>query len=133
MPSKSKSLITTKVATKAAKRPVRKGDVGIRAEEKLLPAIHPGEILREEFMVPLEISINRLARDLHAPPNRISEIVNERRGISADTALRLARYFGNSPQFWINLQTAYDLELAGRNVGPSIEQYVHPLRAAGAA
>jgi len=131
MPSKSKSSITTRVAAKAGKRPVRKRDVRIQPEEKLLPVIHPGEILREEFMVPLEISINRLARDLHAPPNRISEIVNERRGISADTALRLARYFGNSPQFWLNLQTAYDLELAGRNVGRSIELYVHPLRAAG--
>jgi len=93
---------------------------------QLLPPVHPGEILREEFMFPLGISINRLARDLRVPVTRVSEIVNERRAITADTALRLARYFGNSPQFWINLQTNYDLETAARANGAVIERDVHP-------
>jgi addiction module HigA family antidote len=77
--------------------------------------IHPGEILREEFMQPLSLSINALARALHVQPMRISEIVNERRGISADSALRLARYFGNSAEFWLNMQAAYELDLASQN------------------
>jgi addiction module HigA family antidote len=77
-------------------------------------------------MKPLEISINRLARDLRVPVTRISEIVNRRRGISADTALRLARYFGSTPEFWINLQTAYDLEVARRESASMIELDVRP-------
>jgi addiction module HigA family antidote len=76
---------------------------------KNLEPVHPGEILREEFMAPLGISINRLARDLHVPVSRISKIVNEERGITADTAIRAARYFGTSPEFWMNLQTRYCL------------------------
>jgi len=95
-------------------------------EQDLLPAIHPGEILREEFMTPLGISINRIARDLRVPVTRMSDIVNERRGITADTALRLGRYFGNSAQFWLNLQKAYELELAERAVGGEIERDVRP-------
>ena len=91
-----------------------------------LPPIHPGEILREDLMKPLEISINRLARDLRVPVTRISEIVNCRRGISADTALRLARYFGSTPEFWVNLQTAYDLEVARRESASTIELDVRP-------
>ena len=71
-----------------------------------LPNIHPGEILREEFLVPLGISAYRLAKDIRVPATRIADIVNERRSISADTALRLSRYFGNSAQFWLNLQGA---------------------------
>lgn len=97
---------------------------------QLLPAIHPGEILREEFMSPLGISINRVARDLRVPVTRVSEIVNERRGITADTALRLARYFGNSPKFWTNLQALYELELADRSSGQAIVRDVHPRTAA---
>jgi len=77
-------------------------------------------------MKPLEISINRLARDLRVPVTRISEIVNCRRGISADTALRLARYFGSTPEFWVNLQTAYDLEVARRESASMIELDVRP-------
>jgi addiction module HigA family antidote len=92
-----------------------------------LPPIHPGEILREEFMVPLGISINQLARDLRVPLNRISEIVNRKRGISADTAVRLARYFRTTPQFWLNLQTAYDLEVLKSAKAGRIEQEVRPL------
>ena len=72
------------------------------------PPVHPGEMLREEFMKPLGISINGLALELHVPPTRISEIVNERRGVSADTALRLARYFGTSADYWMNLQKDYE-------------------------
>ena len=73
--------------------------------------IHPGEILFEEFLRPLELSQYRLAKDLSVPPRRINEIVHAERGISADTALRLARYFGTSDLFWMNLQTQYDLEI----------------------
>lgn len=73
-------------------------------------AIHPGEILKEEFLSPLGLSAYRLALDLHVPPIRINEIVNEKRSISVDTALRLAKFFGNTPQFWLNLQTRYDLQ-----------------------
>jgi antitoxin HigA-1 len=82
---------------------------------KVIPPIHPGEILREEFMKPLEMSQNRLARDLKVPPRRINEIVHGKRGISIDTALRLSRHFGTSVEFWINLQTHYELEVAEDN------------------
>ncbi len=77
-----------------------------------LSIIHPGEILREEFLVPLGITAYRLAKDIRVPATRIADIVHERRSISADTALRLSRYFGNSAQFWLNLQTHYDLREA---------------------
>src|SRR5450432_3934472 len=79
--------------------------------EKLSP-IHPGEILREEFMLPMKLSMNQLSLDLHVPVTRIAEIVHERRGITPDTALRLARYFRTTPRFWLNLQNAFDLEVA---------------------
>jgi antitoxin HigA-1 len=78
-------------------------------------AVHPGEMLREEFMVPLGLSAYRLAKDLQLPPPRVNDIVREKRGISADTALRLARYFGNSPEFWMNMQARYDLLVARAN------------------
>jgi addiction module HigA family antidote len=97
---------------------------------RLLPPVHPGEILREDLMSPLGLSINRLARDLRVPVTRVSEIVNGRRSITADTALRLARYFGNSPQFWLNLQAAYDLEVATRLSVEQILRDVHPREAA---
>jgi addiction module HigA family antidote len=77
-----------------------------------LPPIHPGEILREDYMKPLRLSMNHLAMALHVPVTRIAEIVHERRSISADTALRLARHFKTSAKFWLNLQAAYDLEIA---------------------
>jgi addiction module HigA family antidote len=77
-------------------------------------------------MKPLGISINRLSRELKVPVNRVSEIVNGQRGISADTALRLARYFGNSPEFWVNLQSAYDLRVAMRESAERIERDVRP-------
>jgi len=79
---------------------------------KKLKPVHPGEILKEEFMVPLGLSMNIMTMDLRVPVTRIADIVNERRGITADTALRFARYFKNTAAFWMNLQTRYDLDLA---------------------
>jgi antitoxin HigA-1 len=80
-------------------------------KNKQLPPIHPGEILMEEFLEPMGISQYRLAKDISVPPRRINEIVHGKRSITADTALRLGRFFGISPQFWLNLQTRYDLEV----------------------
>jgi antitoxin HigA-1 len=94
--------------------------------EKLLPPVHPGEILREDFLKPLDLSMNKLAIDLHVPVTRIAEIVHERRGISPDTALRLARYFNTSARFWLNLQAAYDLEVAQDEIAKEIERDVRP-------
>ena len=96
---------------------------------KTLTPIHPGEILYEEFLKPMGISINRLARDIAVPPGRISEIVNGKRGITADTALRLARFFGVSEELWLGLQADYDLRIARRIMGKEIEQRVHPYAA----
>ena len=79
---------------------------------KRLSPVHPGEILLEEFLKPLRISQNRLGRDLGVPAQRINEIIRARRAITVDTALRLAKYFGTTPQFWLNLQAHYDLEMA---------------------
>ena len=87
--------------------------------------IHPGEILREEFLVPLGMSAHALALELKVPAPRINDIVRERRAITPDTALRLARYFGTTPQFWLNLQTSYDLKNAERETGSKIEREVH--------
>lgn len=96
---------------------------------KLLPPIHPGEILREDFMKPLGLSMNRLALDLRVPVTRIAEIVHERRAISPDTALRLARYFNTSARFWLNAQASYDLDVAQDELQTAIERDVQPLRA----
>lgn len=93
-------------------------------KQKLLPLIHPGEILLEEFMKPLGISINRLARDLVVPPGRVSAIVNGKRAITADTSLRLGRYFGVSPELWMGLQADYDLRTAQREIGDQVEKRV---------
>lgn len=95
------------------------------AKKKLLKPIHPGEVLLEDFMKPLGISINRLARDILVPPGRISVIVNGQRAISADTALRLGKYFGISPEIWIGLQGNYDLRVAQRIIGSEVEKRVH--------
>jgi len=94
--------------------------------EKLLP-IHPGEILREDFMGPLGLSMNKLALELHVPVTRIAEIVHERRAITPDTALRLGRYFNTSARFWLNAQAAYDLEVAEDELQRTIELEVHPM------
>ena len=98
----------------------------MRKKEKRLPPIHPGEILREDFLLPLGLSMNRLALDLRVPVTRIAEIVRERRGITPDTALRLARYFNTSARFWLNLQTAYDLEVAEDDLARAIDREVSP-------
>jgi antitoxin HigA-1 len=87
-----------------------------------LRPVHPGEVLREEFLLPLGLSANALAIALRLPAPRVSEIVRERRSVSPDTALRLARYFGTSPEFWMDLQTAYDLKLAARSAGDAMDQ-----------
>lgn len=92
--------------------------------KKLLDPIFPGEILLEDFMKPMEISINALSRDLNVPPNRISEIVNGKRSITADTALRLGKYFGVSPELWLDLQSDYDIRIAQRTVWPKIEPLI---------
>ena len=97
---------------------------------KQLDPIHPGEILMEDFMKPLSISINRLSRDLHVPPNRIHAIVHGTRSITADTALRLGTYFGVTPETWLNLQLEYDLRLARRVVGEEIARVVRQRDAA---
>jgi addiction module HigA family antidote len=95
-----------------------------------LPPIHPGEILQEEFLQPLDISQYRLAKDTSVPPRRINEIVGGTRGITADTGLRLARYFGTSERFWLNLQTRYDLEVQKDRLGNRLVQEVKALDAA---
>nr|WP_232298786.1 HigA family addiction module antitoxin [Granulicella tundricola] len=91
-----------------------------------IPPTHPGEMLREEFLIPLKLSANALAMAIRVPATRVSEIVNERRGITADTALRLARYFHMTPEFWMNLQTHYDLECARDASDTIIQQDVRP-------
>jgi addiction module HigA family antidote len=93
---------------------------------KRLTPVHPGEVLREEFMEPLGTSINALARELHVPVSRISKIVNEERSISAETAIRLARYFGMSSEFWMNLQSRYDLRVAHQQGSEMVQREVHP-------
>ena len=94
------------------------------ARKRLLEPIHPGEILFEEFMKPMDISINRLARDIHVSPGRISAIVNGKRAITADTALRLGKYLRTSSDLWIGLQSEFDLRVAKRTIGPEIERHI---------
>ncbi len=94
-------------------------------ESKMRP-IHPGEILRHDVLEPLGLSANALARELHVPPNRITAILQGKRGITADTALRLARFLGTTAQFWLNLQASYDLRVAEESIGPTIELEVRP-------
>jgi addiction module HigA family antidote len=98
--------------------------------KQTMPPIHPGETLREDFMKPLGLTANRLAINLRVPAARIGEIVNGRRAITADTALRLARYFGMSPRFWTNLQANYDLEVTQDAIGKRITEEIIPHRAA---
>jgi addiction module HigA family antidote len=91
---------------------------------KFLDPIHPGEILLEDFMKPMGVSINYLAREILVPPGRISAIVNCKRAITADTALRLGKYFGVSPQTWMGLQSEYDLRIAQRAIGAEVDRRV---------
>ncbi|GAB3568682.1 hypothetical protein GCM10027445_19130 [Amycolatopsis endophytica] len=98
----------------------------------LLEPIHPGEILLEEFLAPLGITQHKLAVLIHVPPRRINEIVHGKRAVTADTALRLSRFFGTSDQFWMSLQARYDLERARDRIGPEVAD-IHPLNETGLA
>ena len=98
---------------------------------KVLPPIHPGEILMEEFLLPLGVSQHRLAKDICVPARRINEIVHGNRAISADTALRLSRYFGMSDRFWINLQARYDIEKEKDLLADRLDREVRPRAATG--
>ena len=95
-----------------------------------IPFPHPGETLREDFLKPLKMSVNKLALELRVPATRLGEIVHGRRSVTADTALRLARYFRTTPKFWLNLQSAYDLAVASETAAHEIERTVHPREAA---
>jgi addiction module HigA family antidote len=98
-------------------------------DNQRIDPIHPGEVLQEEFIGPLGMSQHRVAVDIGVPPRRINEIVHGKRRITADTALRLARYFGTSAQFWINLQSHYDLEVEREHLGTILDE-IRPLRSA---
>lgn len=97
---------------------------------KYLNPTHPGEMLEEEFLKPMEISHYKLAKDIGVPQSRISKIIKQERGVTADTALRLAQYFGMSAEFWINMQAGYELKLARIKLGKSISKAVHPFHKA---
>jgi addiction module HigA family antidote len=99
-------------------------------KNRQMPPVHPGEILREDLMKPLGLTVNGLARELKVPVNRVSEIINGRRAVNADAALRLSRYFGSTPEFWINLQAAYDLTITIDSSADRIEREVRPRKAA---
>jgi len=104
-------------------------DLGEVTTGKRIPPVHPGAILREDFLEPMGISVYALANAIKVPRSRVNDIVRGRRAITADTALRLARYFGTSPEFWINLQAHYDLEVAKDSSRRRIEKEVEPLAA----
>ena len=104
----------------------------IQRNKKARP-IHPGEMLKEDFLAPLGLSANKLALELHVPATRVADIVRGRRAITADTALRLGRYFGTSAGFWLNIQARYDLDLAEDAAAEEIERYVHPRTATARA
>lgn len=97
---------------------------------KLLKPVTPGDILLEEFMVPLKISQNKLARDIDVPVARINDIIHGRRGITADTALRFGKYFNTTPEFWLNLQMRFDLKKTKRDTWPAIEKNIRAIRVA---
>lgn len=99
-------------------------------KKKKLPPVHPGEILKEEFLDPMGISQYKLAVDIKVPPRRINEIVHGKRSISADTALRLGIYFKVAPQFWLNLQTRYDLDTTADQIEDELKKNIHPYAAA---
>lgn len=105
-------------------------DLSDMATGERLPAIHPGEILREDFLKPLGVSQYRLAQKLGVPAIRISQIIHGKRSVTADTALRLARYFGGNPEWWLRLQARHDLETIRQGYGAKIEQEIRPLEEA---
>ena len=96
---------------------------------QLLPPVHPGEILRDDYLTPMGLSAYRLARELRIPRPRLNDVVRGRRGVTVDTALRLGYFFGTTAEFWINLQTRYDLDVADRTVRRKIEQEIKPYAA----
>lgn len=100
--------------------------VADRLPKNRMRPVHPGEVIREEFMAPLGLSANALAKALNVPTPRINDVVRGRRGVSADTAMRLARYFGGDARSWLNLQAAYDLRVAELAVGKRIEREISP-------
>ena len=120
MPTRSKSRTITSSGTRVRAKSVAP------AHSHLMAPIHPGEMLREEFLVPMGLSANALALAIRVPVTRVSEIVNERRGITADTALRLARYFRMTPEFWMNMQSHYDLEVARDAKAQMIRESIKP-------
>src|ERR1700691_4614862 len=101
-----------------------------RSKNNKIPFPHPGETIREDYLKPLKMSVNKLALELRVPATRMTEIVHGRRGITADTALRLARYFNTTPKFWLNLQASYDLALTAASKAREIERTVLPRAAA---
>jgi len=101
------------------------------AVAKALPLVHPGEVLREEFLQPLGWSVNHLAKELAVTAQRVNEIVKEKRSVTADTALRLGQLFGTTPEFWMNLQVMYDLRLAANKNGAYIKAHVHTMTVDG--
>ena len=111
-------------------RPMHTG-ANARLENGMRP-VHPGEILREDFLVPFGMSANALAQRLHVPPSRMNDILRERRGVTPDTAMRLARFFGGDATSWLNLQQAHDLKIAERAHGPRIDAEVTPRKMLGA-
>ena len=104
----------------------RKADFSEVASSRRLPPVHPGEILRDEFLKPMDISVYELANAIKVPRTRVNDIVLGRRAITVDTAIRLGRYFGTSSEFWINLQVRYDLDVADRTLRRRIEKEVSP-------
>ncbi len=94
-------------------------------KKEKMPPIHPGEILQEDFLIPMGISQYRLSKDISVPPRRINEIVHGKRAVSANTALRLSKYFGTSERFWLNIQAKYDLEVEKDKLGDRLENEVH--------
>lgn len=95
-------------------------------KSRKIPPVHPGAVLRKDYLIPLEISVNKLALSLGVPATRMAEIVHGRRAITPDTALRLARFFDTTPRFWLNMQTEYELETAKDRMATIIERTVHP-------
>ena len=104
----------------------REVDFSDVASGRRLPPVHPGEVLRDEFLKPMELSVYRLAREIGVSRPRLNDVVLGRRAVTTDTALRLGRYFGTTPEFWLNLQTRYDLDVAERTLRRRIEREVAP-------
>jgi len=100
----------------------------VNNQEEKMPPVHPGEVLLEDFLKPMGITPYRLARELNVPKTRISAILKGRRSITADTALRLARFFGTTPKLWLNLQVSYDLDMEQDRLGGKIEEEVKPIK-----